>query len=162
MVKKRLFQKLFLFFMCLPMRTSAQTHTVCAIGDSQVEPGAMFVADLQQELGPEYHVIARGRRSWTTQQWIEAGDFAHVCGNAEVILISLGGNDINHGVTQEEINRNIDLLLTLFPTRPRLVYHMEIPRFYRPRLDLTEDGVHLTQHGARAYARIVAPHLRLE
>jgi lysophospholipase L1-like esterase len=161
MVNKRcLFAKLFAFFLCLPLKASAQTHTVCAIGDSQVEPGAMLVSELQRQLGPGYSVIARGRRSWTTQQWIEAGDFGTVCGSSDIILISLGGNDRNHHVPLTTIDSNVTTLIAQLPTTARLVYHMTIPRYYRPRLALTLDGVHLTLTGARTYAAILVPHLR--
>lgn len=161
--KRRLFAKLFAFFLCLPLRASAQQEhfTVCAVGDSQVEPRALLLSELQTQLGPQYTVIARGRRSWTTQQWIEAGDFGTVCGHSDIILISLGGNDRHHHVPLATIEANMRTLIAQLPPA-RIVYHMTIPRYYRPRLSLTADGVHLTLVGARTYAAILVPHLRLD
>jgi len=154
--------KLFAFFLCLPLKASAQVHTVCAIGDSQVEPGSMLVENLQRELGPEYVVTAHGRRSWTTQQWIASGDFGTVCGPSEIVLISLGGNDRSHGISWEVIERHLETLIRQLPRRTRIIYHMTVPRYYRPLLSLTPDGIHLTPSGARTYAHIIAPHLRVE
>lgn len=130
-------------------------HVVCAIGDSQVERGSLLISALRTELGPDYRVLAQGRRGWSTRRWIIAGDFAETCEGADIILISLGGNDIAQGRTPERIQANMGLLLATLPPGLR-VYHMPVPRVYRPSWT---DGVHLTRRGAREYARMIAPHL---
>lgn len=135
----------------------AQTplHTVCAIGDSQVERGSPLITALRRELGSEYQVLPMGRRGWSTRGWIRAGDFAETCEGADIVLVSLGGNDIAQGRSPERIQANVDLLVATLPPGVR-VYHMPVPRVYRRSWT---DGVHLTRRGAREYARMITPHL---
>lgn len=135
-------------------------HTVCAIGDSQVEEHAFLISALRTDLGEGYTVVAQGRRGWTTGRWIAAGDFGTVCGDADIILISLGGNDLRSGFSLRQIEANVSTLRSQLPPTVRVVYHMMIPRLFKPGLDLADDGVHLTYTGARVYARYLARRLR--
>lgn len=140
----------------------AAQYEVCAIGDSQVEPGSAFIRYLQRELGPEYHITPHGRRSWTTDRWIRAGDFGTLCADSDIVLVSLGGNDIPAGHDFAHIRTNVRTLMDSIPWgRVRVLYHMIIPRFYYPLPTMARDGIHLSRTGAREYARIVAPYLRM-
>ncbi len=144
-----------------PGYVNAQVR-VCAIGDSQVEPGSAFVRNLQRELGDNYVVDSYGRRGWTTSRWIRSRDFGSTCASYDVVLVSLGGNDIAHGRSWSSIYRNIKRLIGEIPWgRVRVIYHMTVPRFY-PGISLTRDGIHLTPLGAQQYAQLIAPFLRLE
>lgn len=165
---KNVFLVLFIFLGLLfyPRLTYGQEETVhsryilCALGDSQVERGAYLISALRRELGPDYEVRGYGRRGWTTSRWIRAGDFSRVCAGADIILVSLGGNDRHNGRSWTFIKNNVDLLLGTLPSGV-LVYHMPIPRYYRPSVGLADDGIHLSLRGARVYAEIIAPHLRI-
>ena len=128
---------------------------VCAIGDSHVTPGSALIRELQRELGPEYRVIGRGRRGWSSIRWLRAGGFGR-CRAADIVLVSLGGNDERAGLTELQVNSNIKRLISGLPSGIRH-YHMTQPRFVRPSLRLGQDGRHLTRRGARKYARILAP-----
>lgn len=149
-------------FLCsLWTQPALAVYRICAIGDSQVEENSAFIRNLQAELGPEYEVVAHGRRGWSTIRWIRAGDFGTTCADFDVVLVSLGGNDIVHGRSWSRIYRNVKTLTAQIPWgRVRLIYHMIVPRFY-PGISLGRDGIHLTPHGAQQYARVVAPSLRL-
>lgn len=153
--------KVLVAFLILFVPSVASAWTVCAIGDSHVEPRSALLRNLQLELGPEYDVVSQGRRGWTTDDWLRAGDFGLVCGGAEIILISLGGNDLTHGRDFAYIQANIQLLIAQLPFTARLIYHMMIPRLYSPRLTLALDGIHLARQGAREYAHILAPFLQI-
>ena len=129
--------------------------SVCAIGDSHVTPGSALIRELQRELGPEYRVVGRGRVGWSSVRWLNAGGFG-ACRTADVVLVSLGGNDERAGLTELQVSSNIKLLISRLPSGIRH-YHMTQPRFVRPRLHLGRDGRHLTRRGAREYARLLAP-----
>lgn len=156
---------LFLLILLLVNQVKSQGFVsrweVCAVGDSHVVPDSYFLRMLQIELGDEYHVYGVGRRGWSAQRWINSGDFASSCEGADIVLVSLGGNDRHNGVSWERIRERVESLLETLPDDVH-VYHMEIPRYYRPRLSLGADGVHMTRAGARRYAEIVAPFLRLD
>jgi len=153
-----------IFFVCSSAVGTSQDivpgHVVCAVGDSQVESGAYLIHALGAELGENYEVRAEGRRGWTSSRWIRTGDFASVCEGADIVLVSLGGNDRRHGRSWGAIKENVDALIATLPPGTR-VWHMPVPRFYRPRIPLAPDGIHLTRGGAIIYARMIAPHLRV-
>lgn len=145
---------------CLPLVAFAQgterQTIVCAIGDSHFEPGSALLRFIRAELGPEYTVLARGRRGWTTRRWISSGDFNETCRGADVVLISLGGNDIHLGHSWQTVKNNIQNLARHF-TVPWI--HIVVPRFYEPRPQLGRDGIHLTPTGAREYAKIISENI---
>lgn len=161
-MKKTFFQVLLGLFLLNAFAVS-NAHAeirVCAIGDSHVTQNSIFIRRLQEELGPEYVVIGHGRRGWTTSRWIRSGDFGRTCADYDVVLVSLGGNDIRIGHSWNRIYGNVRNLISQIPQgRVRIIYHMVVPRYY-PGISLANDGVHLTNRGARQYARIVAPYLR--
>lgn len=165
---KRLFLLVIIGFFLLvsaPVRSQVEdeeypTYIVCAIGDSHVTRHSPLVSALSVELGEDYEVWARGRRGWTSARWIRSGDFASECAGADVVLISLGGNDRNNGRSWSAIRENVATLIATLPPGA-FTYHMPVPRFYRPRVPLAPDGVHLTRGGATIYARMIAPHLRV-
>lgn len=155
---------LLLFALFNPLPVAAQTqYTVVAIGDSHVSEHSLFLRYLRRELGSQYIVRAEGRTGWTTRRWLAAGDFAARCDGADIVLVSLGGNDAALRRSWSSIYTNVKQLTGQIPSdgRTRVIYHMAIPRFYRPRLPMARDGIHLSHSGARRYAEIVAPHLRL-
>jgi lysophospholipase L1-like esterase len=164
MVRKSLFPLLTPFFFLFSSVGLAQdivpSHIVCAVGDSHVEDGSFLITALGRELGEDYEVRAEGRRSWTSSRWIRTGDFASVCEGADIVLVSLGGNDRRHGRSWRAIKENVDVLISTLPTGVH-VWHMPVPRYHRPRVPLAPDGVHLTRGGATIYARMIAPHLRV-
>jgi lysophospholipase L1-like esterase len=121
-------------------------------------PGSYFLRVLQEELGEEYEIRAEGRRGWTSRRWIRSGDFAEVCEGADIVLVSLGGNDRVHGRTWRSIKENVSTLVESLPSGTH-VFHMTVPRYYRPRIHLASDGIHMSRRGAREYARVVAPML---
>lgn len=148
-----------LVLLLVPSAVEAQ-WTVCAVGDSHVEPNSAFVRALQAELGSEYVVRAEGRRGWSTVNWLRSGDFGTVCQDADIVLVSLGGNDATQNRDWNTIYRNVRLLTDQIPWgRVRVIYHMVVPRFYFG-LTMARDGIHLAPQGAREYACIVAPYLR--
>lgn len=151
----------FLLFVFLISGVKAQEspYVLCCVGDSQVERGAYLISALRRELGPDYDVRGYGRRGWTTSRWIREGDFSRVCAGADIVLVSLGGNDRNNGRSWTFIENNVNLLIATLPSSV-IVYHMPIPRYYRPSV-VADDGVHLSLRGARVYASILAPHLRI-
>lgn len=149
-------------FLLLLVPSTAEAWTICAIGDSHVEPNSAFVRALQSELGPEYTVRAEGRRGWSTVNWLRAGDFGQRCQNADVVLVSLGGNDISQGRSWASIYQNVKQLMDQIPWgRVRLIYHMVVPRFFYPLPTMASDGIHLAPQGSREYARVVAPFLQI-
>lgn len=127
---------------------------VCAIGDSHVTPGSALIRELQRELGPNYSVVGRGRTGWSSVRWLRVGGFGE-CQYADIVLVSLGGNDERAGLTELQINSNVKRLISGLPEGIRH-YHMTQPRLVNPRLHLGRDGRHLTRRGAREYARILA------
>lgn len=141
---------------------TAQIFTVCAIGDSHVERNSLLLRELQSELGTNYIILARGRRGWTSQRWLDSGDFGISCEGADIVLISLGGNDVSHRVSQSRTFRNIELLIQQLPPYVFVVYHMEVPRFFLESRFLARDGIHLNRTGARYYASVIAQNLHFK
>jgi lysophospholipase L1-like esterase len=144
--------------------TSVPGLEVCVIGDSHFEPRSALSRFLQEELGPDYRVTAVGRRGWTTRRWLEHLDeFVSECRDADIILVSLGGNDRASGFSPEETQNNLDLLLSAFSELVYDVYHITRPSDYyhnsRPSL-FAPDGIHLNPRGAKEYARILARLIR--
>lgn len=133
---------------------------MCAIGDSHVEPGSRFLREIQRFLGHGYHVEAHGRRGWTSDRWIRSGDFGEECRDADIVLISLGGNDRTSGFSEEHTKENVETLVQQLPQRVLSVYHMGVPRFTLPESSLARDRVHLNPTGARNYAEVVSNFLR--
>jgi lysophospholipase L1-like esterase len=133
---------------------------VCLLGDSHFERGSALPRYLQEVLGEEYHVTAHGRRGWTTRRWLRHLDeFVQECHEADIILISLGGNDRASGFDREEIRRNLDLLMEAYSELVYEVYHICRPSDYyrgeRPEL-FDSLGIHLNRRGAKEYAQILA------
>ena len=129
---------------------------VCAIGDSHVTPRSALVRELQRELGSDYRVTGHGRRGWTTDRWIRAGDFAAECTGADIVLISLQGNDRARGIPWHTIEANIHTLIASLPPSVRTLW-ITRPSDVVPRLHLGRDGIHLTLRGAKEYAQILSP-----
>lgn len=142
--------------------TLSPVFNVVAIGDSHVEPRSLFVRSLQGELGPGYIVTGHGRRGWTSGRWIRRGDFSTECRTADIVLISLGGNDIIRRTLPETTRRNINFLTETIPHSVLLIYHMPIPRLVLPREYLGSDGIHMTRQGSLFYARQIAPRLSID
>lgn len=151
---------LLLTSMVFPASIQAQEFVVCAIGDSHVEPGSRFLYELQEALGAGYHVEAHGRRGWTSRRWIRNGTFGQQCSDADIVLISLGGNDETSGFTNLQTKQNIEILISQLPPRILHIFHMGVPRFVLSRTYLASDFIHMNRDGAQKYALEVAQSLR--
>lgn len=147
-------------YLLFPASIQAQEFVVCAIGDSHVEEGSRFLYELQEALGPGYHVEAHGRRGWTSRRWVRNGTFGEQCSDADIVLISLGGNDETSRISLVETKANIEILISQLPPRILHVFHMGVPRFVLSRAYLASDFIHLSRDGAQKYALEVAQSLR--
>lgn len=160
----RLFSFIFLVVLFFTSPALAQID-VCFTGDSHAEPRSALSRFLQEELGPDYRVTAVGRRGWTTRRWLgHLDEFVSECRDADIILVSLGGNDRASGFSPEETRDNLDQLLSAFSELVYDVYHITRPSDYyhhnsRPSL-FAPDGIHLNPRGAKEYARILARLIR--
>lgn len=156
----KLFWFVFLAVFLFASPASAQAIEVCVIGDSHFESGTILPRYLQEVLGDEYRVTSHGRRGWTTRRWLRHLDeFVEACHEADIILISLGGNDRASGFDREEIRRNLDLLMSAYSELVYEVYHISRPSdyYHESRPDLfAADGIHLNRQGAKEYAQILA------
>lgn len=142
-----------------PASTLAQEFVVCAIGDSHVEPGSLFLRELQEALGDGYIVEAHGRRGWTSRRWLRYASFGEECRDADIVLISLGGNDEMIGIPLLQTKRNIEELISQLPPRILHIFHMGVPRFVLSRVYLSRDFIHMNRQGAEKYAMEVAESL---
>lgn len=150
------------WFLFSTIQAHCQTgiYRVVAIGDSHVEPRSAFIRSLQNNLGSSYLVEGHGRRGWTSARWISASeDFRREVSSADIVLISLGGNDMRVGISPQRTEENIQYLLTLTSPTTLLVYHMNIPRLVLERRYLGSDGIHMTLTGARVYSEEISTFL---
>jgi len=105
-------------------------------------------------------VEGHGRRGWTSSRWIRAGGaFRREVSSADIVLISLGGNDISVGISPERTKENINFLMTQVSSTTLFVYHMGVPRIVLERHYLGRDGTHMTLAGSRAYSEQIAAFL---
>ena len=82
---------------------------VMAMGDSHFERGSPLVRFLERDLGMNYRVVAAGRRGWTSGMWrSRIWQWRAISRRADIILISLSGNDRSNNIPASIFKPNID------------------------------------------------------
>lgn len=134
---------------------------VMAMGDSHFERGSPLVRFLERDLGMNYRVIAAGRRGWTSGMWrSRIWQWRAISRRADIVLISLSGNDRSNNIPASIFKPNIDFLWDVAEEEGAAAQWIVRPSDYTPTPELRRDGVHLTRNGARSYARILADIVR--